>query len=114
MVPVKRLMIARKMYGFGNGCKFLSIKVERRHGGALINVLTAKMGRFLAVLAEKRGVRAKKMSFYFGLFRFLGSFLCGKPLMASNLQNPEPSRKNRAQKPTVGFLFLAGYCNIVA
>jgi hypothetical protein len=38
------------------------------------NVLTAKKGRFLGVLAEKRGFRALKKPFYFEFFGVLELF----------------------------------------
>jgi hypothetical protein len=40
-------------------------------------VLTEKAGLFLGVLAEKRGVAQKKITFFLAFFRFLGIYGLG-------------------------------------
>ena len=67
-------MIARKMYGFGNECKFLSIKVERPHGGDLINVLTARKDRFFGRLGRKTRGPREKNDILFWSFSVFGEF----------------------------------------
>jgi len=56
-------------------------------------------------LAAKRGFGAGKKAFYFALFQVLAGFCFCRLLSASILQISEGSKKNRAEKPTVGFLF---------
>ena len=78
------------------------------------NVLTAKKGHFLGVLAGKRGVDAKKKTFSFALFHVLVVLFICLSLSNSVLQILKGSKKNRAEKPTVGFWFWAGFGNIAA
>ena len=99
---------------FTNRCKLLSIKAKVLPGCALKNVLTAKMGRFLGVLAAKQGVEAVQKAFYFSLFQVLVVFCVCKLLSVRILRKILASQKNRAEKPTMGFWFLAGSANLAA
>jgi hypothetical protein len=72
------------------------------------------LGRFCGVLAEKQGARALKKDDFFGFFHFFEGFLSCKPLLVRNLQIKEAFRKNRAEKPTVGFLIWTGSGKILA
>jgi hypothetical protein len=82
---------------------------SNKAAAALKYVLTAKTGRFLGVLAEKPGVSAGGNHLFFALFHFSNGFLCCRMLSDNVLQILEASQKNRAQKPTVGFLFFGAY-----
>ena len=78
------------------------------------NVLTAKMGPFLIVLAGKQGFSAGKKTLYFALFHVLVVFCVYKLLAGRIFRRIRGSKKNRAEKPTVGFLFLGASGNMVA
>jgi hypothetical protein len=95
-------------------CKFLSIKAKAGIERASKNVLTEKRGLFLGVLAGKQGFGAKKTSLYFALFHVLVVFCVGKSLTGRTFPKIEAFKKNRAEKPTIGFWFSAGSGNIVA
>jgi hypothetical protein len=88
---------------FRSLCKFLAIKDQDGLGRPLKNVLTAKKGCFSGVLEEKQGVRARKIAFYFAFFHFFMLSCICKFLSDRTLRQAKPSKKNRAQKPTVGF-----------
>jgi len=60
------------------------------------NVLTAKKGLFLAVLAGKRGFRAGKKAFYFAIFHVLVVFFFCMWLSGNVLRFPAGFQKNRA------------------
>jgi hypothetical protein len=77
------------------------------------NVLTAKKGLFWGVFAGKRGVGMEQKAFYFALFRLLVLLCACKSLPVRIFQKMEVSQKNRAEKPTVGFLFF-GSCGMIA
>jgi hypothetical protein len=95
-----------KKRGFRNGCKCLSIKGKAGRDRDLKNVLTIKRGLSLGVLAGKQGVGADRKPFYFALLHVFVVFCIGKSLSARIFGNMGVSQKNRAEKPTVGFLFL--------
>jgi uncharacterized membrane protein len=67
----------------------------------------------LGVLAGKRGFERGNKAFYFALFHVFVVFFVCKSLSISLLQILEDSKKNRAEKPTVGFLIF-GSCDIIA
>jgi hypothetical protein len=67
----------------------------------------------LGVLAGKQGLEANEKAFYFALFHVLAACLFCRSLSGSILQILEGSEKNRAKKPTIGFLFF-GTCVIIA
>jgi hypothetical protein len=78
------------------------------------NVLTEKKGLFLGVLAGKQGFGAgQKPSFFAFLHVFVVFFFC-KYLKFRIFRKIDLSKKNRAKKPTIGFLFLQASGNIVA
>jgi hypothetical protein len=79
-----------------NRCKSLDIKAEDRPRRTWKNVLTAKRGRFLGVLAAKQAFLAIKITLYFAFLLFFQDSLCCKPLMVINMQLSEGSKKNRA------------------
>ena len=60
------------------------------------NVLTAKKGYLLGVLAGKQGFRAKEKDDFFEFFLLFWDRLPRKPLIFSNLRDSDPSKKNRA------------------
>jgi len=64
-------------------------------------------------LAGKQVFGAGRKAFYFALSHVLVVFLACRLLSGSILQILEGSKKNRAEKPTVGFLIL-GSCDIIA
>jgi hypothetical protein len=68
----------------------------------------------LGVLAGKLEVGANKKAFYFALFHVLVVFCVYKLLSVKIFRKNYASKKNRAKKPTVGFLVLAGSGNIAA
>jgi hypothetical protein len=68
----------------------------------------------LRVLAGKPGVRLKKKTLYFALFHVLVVFCVYKLLAGKIFRRMRGSKKNRAKKPTVGFLFLGACGNVVA
>jgi hypothetical protein len=70
------------------------------------NVLTAKMSLFRVVLAGKQGLNAGKKTLYFALFHVLVVFCVYKLLAGKIFRRMWGSKKNRAEKPTVGFCFL--------
>jgi hypothetical protein len=102
-----------KKSDFRKLCKCFSIKAKAGHGVAVENVLTAKNGPFLGVLAGNRGVGREKKAFYFALFHVLVVFCFCMLLSGSLLQIPAGSKKNRAQKPPGGFLIFES-CAIIA
>jgi len=65
-------------------------------------------------LAGKQGFGAEKKTLYFALFHVLVVFCVYKLLADKILRRMSGSQKNRAKKPTVGFLFLGASGNIVA
>jgi len=67
------------------------------------NVLTAKKGLFLEVSAGKQEFGAEKKTLYFALFHVLALACVSKLLSVRNLQRICGSKKNRAEKPTIGF-----------
>jgi hypothetical protein len=77
------------------------------------NVLTAKKARFLGLLERNRGVGGLKKAFYFALFHVLVVFSALKLLSIKILRNMGARPKNRAKKPTVGFLIFSSG-NIIA
>jgi hypothetical protein len=64
-------------------------------------------------LAEKHQAPAKEKAFYFPLFHVSMVFFFCKLLSVRIFQKICPSEINRAEKPTVGFLILAGSGNII-
>jgi hypothetical protein len=80
---------------------------------SLKNVLTAKKARFLNLLTGKQGVGALKRAFYFALWHVLVFFHAWKLLSARIFGIMSPPQKNRAEKPTIGFLFF-GSGDIIA
>jgi len=84
------------------------------HSPSRKNVLTAKMGPFLIVLAGKQGFSAGKKTLYFALFHVLMVFYFCKLLAGRIFRRIRGSKKNRAKKPTVDFLFLGASGNVVA
>jgi hypothetical protein len=87
-------IFARERPGFRNQCKFLSIKAKGGRGRAFKNVLTAKRGRFLGVLAEKRGVPEKKNTIFFSLFHFFVVFCFASHCPAGFSSGRNPSKKS--------------------
>jgi hypothetical protein len=65
-------------------------------------------------LAGKQGFLTIRKTDFFAFFHFFKRFCGCKPLMVRILQMTEGSKKNRAQKPTVGFLIWAGSGKIIA
>jgi hypothetical protein len=59
-----------------------------------------KMGRF----GRKTGGLAQENVTFFCAFSLLRVYFFRKPLSRRNFQRARPSAKNRAKKPTVGFL----------
>jgi hypothetical protein len=68
-----------------------AIKAKVSLGGHRKNVLTAKSGCFLGVLAGKQGVDAEKKSFYFALFHVLVVFFVCRSLPGNLLRILEGS-----------------------
>jgi hypothetical protein len=68
----------------------------------------------LGVLAAKQGVCADKKAFYFALIHVLVVFCVCKLLSVRIFPKIRAAKKNRAEKPTVGFWVLAGSGNIMA
>jgi hypothetical protein len=60
------------------------------------------------------GVFRGQKNTLFALYHVLMVFCICMSLAGSLFQNIKPSKKNRAEKPTVGFLFWAGSGNLVA
>ena len=73
-----------------------------------------KKGFFLGVLAGKQGLGDQQKTLYFAFFHVLMDFFVCKLLSGKIFQQMEVSKKNRAKKPTVGFLFSAGSGNIAS
>jgi hypothetical protein len=69
------LFFAQKTLGLRNQCKFLLIKAKGGPGRAHKKYGQQKIGTFGGRLAEKRGGRSKKKTFFFVFFRFFG-ILC--------------------------------------
>jgi len=67
-------------------------------------------GRF----GRKTGLEHGKKALYFALFHVLVVFCVYKLLAGRIFRKICPSKINRAEKPTVGFLFLGASGNIVA
>jgi len=84
------------------------------HRPARQNVLTAKMGLIWVVLAGKQRMSTWKKTLYFALFHVFVVFYVCKLLPVRIFRKIFVSKKNRAKKPTVGFLFLGASGNIVA
>jgi hypothetical protein len=89
-----------------NSCKCLAIHASRTLGGLEKNVLTEKTAPFLGVLAGKQGLWRGEKTFYFAFFHVLVVFCVYKLLADKIFRKMGTSKKNRARKPTVGFLFL--------
>jgi hypothetical protein len=64
------------------------------------------MGLFRVVSAGKQGIERGKKTLYFALFHVLVVFCICKLLAGKIFRRICGSKKNRAKKPTVGFLFL--------
>jgi hypothetical protein len=60
----------------------------------------------------KTGVLRKLFCTFFRVFSLFLDFLRCKPLSRNDKRRPRPSKKNRAEKPTVGFLLFAGHAKI--
>jgi hypothetical protein len=97
------LFFAQKMQGLKNQRKFLSVKAKYGPGRALKNVLTAKNGRFWGPFGRKTGGPLQKKDTFFRVFSIFGDFVPRKRLKLRMFHRFDPSKKNRAQKPTVGF-----------
>jgi len=65
-------------------------------------------------LAGKQGVDTQNKTFYFVFFPLLVVRDSRKSLLDRIFRRMNASKKNRAEKPTVGFLILGRYGNIVA
>jgi hypothetical protein len=72
------------------------------------------MALFWVVLAGKEGISAGKKTLYFALFHVLVVFRVYRLLTGNIFRRIRASKKNRAKKPTVGFLFLKASGNIMA
>jgi hypothetical protein len=98
--------------------KFPAMPQVTRHqrltgpGSPLKNVLTAKKGLFWGVLAGKQGFCAIRKSDFFAFFHVWAVFCSCKWLSASLFRKIAASPKNRAGKPTVGFLVCGTYAMI--
>jgi len=57
-------------------------------------------------LAGKRGFGVLKKAFYFALLHVLVVFCFCKSFSVNLFRHNSVSQKNRAEKPTIGFLFL--------
>jgi hypothetical protein len=68
----------------------------------------------LGLLAGKQGVRLIRKNDFFAFFRVLVVFSFSKLLSVSIFQRIQAPKKNRAGKPTVGFLFWAASVNMLA
>jgi hypothetical protein len=97
------------MQGLRNQRKFLSVKAKDGPGRALKNVLTAKNGRFWGPFGRKTGGPLQKKDTFFRVFSIFGDFVPRKRLKLRMFHRFDPSKKNRAQKPTVGFWVIEGY-----
>jgi hypothetical protein len=95
-----------KPWSLKNGCKCLSIKGKAGLYRVLKNVLTAKKSLSLGVLAGKQRVGVEQKALYFALFHVLAAFCVCKSLFLRIFRKMVASKKNRAEKPTVGFCFL--------
>ena len=73
-----------------------------------------KKGFFLGVLAGKQGLGDQQKTLYFAFFHVLMDFFVCKLLSGKVFRRMDGSTKNRAKKPTVGFLFLRASGNMVA
>jgi hypothetical protein len=73
-----------------------------------------KKARFLGVLAGKQGFEAIKKPLFFALYHVFAVFCVCKWLSGGIFRIICPAKKNRAKKPTVGFLFLTGCGNLMA
>jgi hypothetical protein len=102
-----------KNSGLRNFCKLHAINAKHSLGYFRKNVLTARMGLFLGLLAGKQGLCAKENAFYFAFFHVLMVFCVYKLLSVKIFQNIFACKINRAKKPTVGFWFLAGSANVI-
>jgi hypothetical protein len=76
--------------------------------------MTAKNVRFQGLLAGKTGFAAGEKTLFFAIFHVFVVFGVCKWLTVRIFQRKNLSKKNRAQKPTVGFLFSGASGNIVA
>jgi hypothetical protein len=65
-----------------------------------------KKGPLFGRFGRKTGGPRLKKTFYFGFFLFFGELVPCKPLIFRNFHILDPSKKNRAKKPTVGFCLL--------
>ena len=77
-------------------------------------VLTAKKGRFLGLLAGKQGFWGGQKATFFPLFHVLVGFFVCKSLSGKIFHKFQASEKNRAKKPTVGFIFAKSCGKITA
>jgi len=59
---------------------------------------------FLGLFCRKTGIRAKENETFFRAFPIFWGFLRRKSLFMSHKRRSGPSKKNRAENPTVGFL----------
>jgi hypothetical protein len=75
--------------------------------------LTAKKTRFWGALAGKQGVWPREKTSFFALFHVFVVFCVYKLLAGKTFRLMLGSKKNRAKKPTVGFLFLGASGNIL-
>jgi len=65
-------------------------------------------------LAGKEAMSAKKKAFYFAFLHVLVFFCVCMLLSVSIFRKIFASKINHAEKPTIGFCFLAGSANIVS
>jgi hypothetical protein len=75
--------------------------------------LTAKKTRFWGALAGKQGVWPREKTSFFALFHVFVVFCICKVLAGKIFRKIGTGQKNRAKKPTVGFLFLGASGNIL-
>jgi hypothetical protein len=74
--------------------------------------LTAKNDPETTLFGRKTGGPRQQNDTCFRAFSLLRGFFFRKPLPDRNLRGAEPSQKNHAKKPTVGFPFFGACARI--
>jgi hypothetical protein len=71
-------------------------------------------GPFFGRFGRKTGVGRAEKTLFFAFFHFFVFYCVCKLLAGKIFRRMRGSKKNRAKKPTVGFLFLRACGNLVA
>jgi hypothetical protein len=73
-----------------------------------------KNGLFLGPFGRKTGGPLQKKDTFFRVFPIFRDFSPRKRLKLRMFRRFDPTQKNRAEKPTIGFWVFAGYGNMAA